>query len=92
MGLVVAVDEVALVDVVDEVALVVVIDGMVPDVLYDDRYCSRCKIVVTQCHLLQFGMMRGKMANSPTCPNQLAPARHFDLSDTCINTKAFNYQ
>ena len=27
--------------------------------------CSRCKIVVIKCHLLQFGMLRGKMANSP---------------------------
>ena len=54
--------------------------------------CSRCKIVVTKYHLLQFGMLRGKMANSPTCPSQLAPALHFVLSPTCINMKAFDYQ
>ena len=54
--------------------------------------CSRCKIVVIKCHLLQFGMLRGKMANSPTCPSQLAPAPHFVLSATCINMKAFDYQ
>ena len=41
--------------------------------------CSRCKIVVIKCHMLQFGMLRGKMANSPTCPSQLAPAPHFVL-------------
>ena len=39
--------------------------------------CSRCKIVVIKCHLLQFEMLRGKMANSPTCPSQLTPAPHF---------------
>ena len=39
--------------------------------------CSRCKIVVTKYNLLQFGVMCGKMANSPTCLNQLAPAPHF---------------
>ena len=54
--------------------------------------CSRCKIVVTKYHMLQFGMLWGKMANSPTCPNQLAPARHFVLSATYINMKALNYQ
>ena len=31
--------------------------------------CSRCKIVVAKYHLLQFGIMLGKMANSPTCPS-----------------------
>ena len=72
LALVVAVAELALVTVVDEVALVVAVDEVVPDVLYDDRWlqtCSRCKIVVTKYHLLQCGMLWGKMANSPTCPS-----------------------
>ena len=30
--------------------------------------CSRCKIVSTKYRLLQVGMLRGKMANSLTCP------------------------
>ena len=34
--------------------------------------CSRCKIIVTKYHLLQFGLLWGKMANSPTCPSQFA--------------------
>ena len=34
----------------------------------------------------------GKMANSQTCPCQLAPAPHFVLSATRINVKAFEYQ
>ena len=54
--------------------------------------CSRCKIVVTKYHLLQFALLWGMMANSPTCPSQLAPAPHFVLSDTRINMKAFYYQ
>ena len=62
--------------------------------------CSRGKIVVTKYHLLQFGMLRvkmagkmaGKMANSPSCPSQLAPAAHFVLSAKCINMNAFDYQ
>ena len=61
---------------VDEAALNVVVGDMVPDVLYDDRSWSRCKIVVIKCHMLQFGMLRGKMANSASC----------------INMKAFDYQ
>ena len=51
--------------------------------------CSMCKILVTKYHLLQFGMLRGKMVNSPTCPSQLAPVHHFVLLATRINMKAF---
>ena len=54
--------------------------------------CSRCKIVVIKCHLLQFGKLRGKVANSPTCPSQLAPAPHLVLSARRINMKAFGDQ
>ena len=82
----------ALVAVVDEVALNVVVGDMVLMFCMTIGSCSRCKIVVIKCHLLQFGMLRGKMANSPTCPSQLAPAPHFVLSATCINMKAFDYQ
>ena len=55
--------------------------------------CSRFKIVVTKCHLLRsLECCGGKMANSPTCPSQLAPAPHFVLSATRSNAKAFDYQ
>ena len=56
--------------------------------------CSRCNIVATKYmyHLLQFEMPRGKMANSPTCPSQLAPARRFVLSARRIKMKAFGDQ
>ena len=54
--------------------------------------CSRCNIVVTKYHLLQFEMLWGKMANYPTFPSQLDPSPHFVLSDTRINMKAFDHQ
>ena len=54
--------------------------------------CSRCNIVATKYRMLQFGMLRGRMANSPTCPSQLAPAPHFVLSARRINMKAFGDQ
>ena len=65
VALVVVVAEMALVAAVYEMTLVAAVDAVVPDVLYDDRCCSRCKIVVTKYHLLQFGIRHLAPANLP---------------------------
>ncbi len=68
MALVAVVAELALIAVVAELALVDAVAEM-----------ALVAVVSEMALVLQFGVLRGKMANSPTCPSQLAPAPHFVL-------------
>ena len=100
VALVATVAEVAVVAAVAEVALVATVAEVVvvAAVTKVALVATVAEVAVVAgrggpgCHANCILQCWGNMANSPTCPNQLAPARHFLSSAKGINMKALGDQ